>query len=513
MAALLDSYVDRAARKRPGAEAFRHGDRSLTYGELATRARRLATWLGARGVERGDRVGIYMQRNLDLPVAVFGAMKAGAAYVPLDPGAPVERIGRIAADCGIGVIVTEDRLAPGLAAVARAAPSMHTALGVTGPVDGLATAPVSVIDAAAPAPDDATRTLDDLAYIIFTSGSTGLPKGVVHTHASASAYAEMSAAIYDLGPGDRMANTSPLHFDMSTFEMFAGPSRGATTVLVPEVVMKLPASLTKLIADERVTTIYTVPFVLIQMLEAGAMDKRDLSALRWVVHAGEPMPPRQLAALQRALPGARFSNSYGPAEVNQVTYLHHPPGPVAEDRAVPLGIACPHSELLIDDRQDGRGELLAATTAMMRGYWNRPDLDARCFVERPGADGHPRRFYRTGDIVRQDADGVLHFIGRRDRQIKLRGFRVELDEVELAIARHPAVSEAAAVKAPDGLTIAAFALLKPGLQADSDDILAHASRGLADYAVPRSLMILPSFPRTTSGKIDRKRLEAEDAVP
>ena len=324
----LDHLIARQAERSPDAQAFRFGQQALTYRELDQAAACLAGWLQSNGIGPGDRVGIWMNRSLNLPVAVFGVLKSGAAYVPIDPAAPSARVTAILDTCGADVMIADDT-------VPSAAFGERLRL-VLGPdprtLPGTRTVPFTQALMHAPAVEVTDRGPDDPSYILFTSGSTGRPKGFEHTHASALAYAEMAAEIYGLTADDRMGNHSPLHFDMSTFEYFAGPSRGAFTVLIPEPYTKMPASLSQLMADERLTVWYSVPFALLQLLEAGALDQRDLSALRWIVTGGEVMSPKHLRRLKEFLPQVRFSNSYGPAETNQITYHHFD----APDAKVPL---------------------------------------------------------------------------------------------------------------------------------------------------------------------------------
>lgn len=507
LAETLSARLLQAADNWPDAIAVRHDSHDLSFAELAQKASRLAGWLHAHGVSRGDRVAIALRRNLDMPVAVYGVLMAGAAYVPIDPNAPADRMAAILNDSDVAVMISEEALAPTLEDAAPQS-SLRAVLGLTAPLDGLETAPFDAIDAAEPFQTE--HGPDDLAYIIFTSGSTGTPKGLTHTHASALAFADMAAALFDLGPDDRMAATSGLHYDMSCMEMFAGLLSGARIVMVPETHGMFPASLSGLLESERVTTLYTVPFLLVRFAEAGALETRDLSSLRLIVHAGEPMPARPLGRLRERFPDARFANFYGPAEVNGVTWWDHPEVPDPNLTDFPIGWPCAQTRLRIEDRDQPaeEGELLIATPAMMRGYWHRPDLDATAFVTRPDEDGIERRYYRSGDHVRRAPDGTLTFLGRMDRQVKLRGHRVELDEIEVALQANPDVSEAAAILGATGQTIRAFAILEAGHHTDPDALRRTATALLPTHAVPTEIQILQTFPRTSSGKINRRELAA-----
>ncbi|MEL6642303.1 MAG: amino acid adenylation domain-containing protein [Pseudomonadota bacterium] len=491
----IDEIVRVWARETPDAVAFKFAEEALTYHALDDAADRLAKMLIEGGVRPGDRVGVYVDKSLDTAIAIYGIMRTGAAYVPMDPGAPEERLVQIAAACGLKAIVSQERKAAGYRAVIAAAPDLACVLGADGAVLWATDVPQN---RGAPR----ARRTDDPAYIVFTSGSTGTPKGITHTHETGLAYVRMSVDLYGVTQEDRLSNHSPLHFDMSTFDMFSGPYAGATTVIISEMHMKLPASLAQLIEQERLTIWYSVPHALIQLVERGAIENRDFSALRWVIFGGEPMLPDQLRAFGLHTPNARFSNSFGPAEVNQCSYKHLDLADI-DGTPISIGTPCAHADLVIldgDERAD-EGELFVATPAMMVGYWNDPERNAQAFRVIDG-----RRHYLTGDLVRRDSAGELHFLGRADRQVKVRGFRVELDEIELLMSRHDDVSEAAAVVIGNPARIAAYITARPGATPDTADLRAFAAQALPPQAVPTILSILPEFKRTATGKIDRKHL-------
>ncbi|MEL6354804.1 MAG: amino acid adenylation domain-containing protein [Cyanobacteria bacterium J06627_28] len=520
---LLSQILDRSAARYPEHEAFRCEGVGLTYTEMLQRANGLAQWLVAHGVKRGDRVGIYLSKCLESAIAVYGIWKAGAAYVPLDPNAPTERTAYAINHCGIRCLITQQGRRSRIPDLLKAAPNLISIVGLPASFEinqSLARCDWGDLPISDVAP--AVRLMEqDLAYIMYTSGSTGTPKGIMHTHRSGLNYARMAADTYGLTHEDRLGNHSPLHFDMSTLDYFSGPLVGATTVIIPAAYTKLPASLSQLVQDEKMTIWYSVPFALIQLLLRGALEetgeKRNLSSLRWVLFGGEPYPAKYMYGLMEKLPNARFSNVYGPAEINQCSYYHVPP--LAEDEPVPdavapIGKIWPNAEERVVDEHDQPvktgeiGELLVRTPTMMQGYWQRPDLNEQAFYRTEIAN-QTAVFYRTGDLV-QAVDGNYQFVGRKDRQVKARGYRIELDEVEAALVAHAQVEEAAAYTMPaeaGSHQVAAAVILKWGESVNESDLLRFAAEKLPAYAVPQRLEIATAFPRTGTGKIDRRALQ------
>ncbi|MCA9890576.1 MAG: AMP-binding protein, partial [Anaerolineae bacterium] len=297
------------------------------------------------------------------------------------------------------------------------------------------------------------------------------------------------------------------------------PYCGATTIIIPEAYTLFPASLSKLIQDERMTIWYSVPFALTQLLLRGALDDRDLSSLRWILYGGEPFPLDQLKALMERLPNARVSNVYGPAEVNQCTYYHIPsPDDWPDDlKTIPLGEIWDNAEALIVDEADGTiedshvGELVVRAPTMMRGYWQRPDLNERAFYRVQSNSSLEHVFYRTGDLVYRNDEGLLEFVGRKDHQVKIRGYRVELAEVDRILTLHDSVEQGTAYVMPDadGDKLGAAVKLMDGATIEAKDLLMHLQAHLPHYAVPDGIRFVTSFPRTGTGKVDRRALQAQ----
>jgi amino acid adenylation domain-containing protein len=519
MAESLPRLIDSAAERHPQRQAIGYLDSSLSYAELAERSNQLANVLLEDGVKKGDRVGIYMDKRLETAVAMYGIMKAGAAYVPVDPAAPDNRFAALINDCDMKHLVAAPDKHRRLTATGPGLEGIQSVIGVQ-PDDSFPFRSLSwddVAGASANPPGASPIGSDDLAYLIYTSGSTGQPKGIMHTHSSGMSFAAWAAAEYGLRADDRLGNHAPLHFDLSIFDFFAGAVAGATTVLVPEEYTKLPASYSQLLQDQEITVLFTVPFALIQLLLRGALEDRDLSSLRWIIFGGEPFPAKHLRNLMRRLPHIRFDNMYGPAEVNGCTHYTIPSPDDIRD-SVPIGPICSIATARVVDEDDqpvptGQpGELLVRTPTMMRGYWRRPDLNRQAFWNDPTHQGNV--YYRTGDLVVEREDGLFHFLGRKDRQVKVRGYRIELDEIEAALTSHDDVEEAAAFIVPDiegNKAVHCVVTLKTEPGVSSAELRTYAKQLLPWFALPAKLTIQSDFPRTTTGKIDRRKL-SENAV-
>ena len=514
---LLPQLIEAAAERDPDHRAVVCRDQSLTYQELFTRSTSLAATLVELGVKRGDRVGIYLNKTVEAVVAVHGIMMAGAAYVPLDPKSPTARLRYVIEDCGIEHIITDERKRTQITQLMAAGTRIKTLIGVSASELGARGLSWSdLIESATPPSIGLTE--QDLCYILYTSGSTGVPKGIMHTHRSALSWANVTAMVYDITHEDVISNYAPLHFDLSTLDLFGGARGGATMVMIPEEHMALPSSLASLLESERLTLFYTVPMALIQLSAPGVLDGRDLSSLTRVLFGGEPMPIKHLRRLMELLPGARFFNVYGPTEVNGVTHFEVTGLPDEDRESLPIGVPYPNVEPRIVDSEGQHveegaiGELAIKSPTMMRGYWGRPDLNERAFVYEDRFGGIPDVFHMTGDLVRLGTDGQLHFHGRKDRQVKARGYRVELDEVEAVLVGHPDVLEAAVfgVSGDDGgVAIHAAAIPREVGAVNDADLKMFLASALPPYALPESLSLRDGFPRTTSGKIDRRRLASE----
>lgn len=500
----------------PLADCLTDGRTVLNWADAIDRVARLSAVLERCGVAVGDRVGVRLAKSVDSFVAVHAVLRVGAVMVPLDPLAPAAHAIAVIEDAGVAVVIA-DRRSRDLGVVLDAT-SVHSVLLPGAPADaGLVTDRAvrlfteDDLAAATPTPKSRVASPVDPAYIIYTSGSTGRPKGIVHTHASALAYAEEAARHYGLHGADRFANIAPLHFDQSTFELYAASLVGAAVLVVPDPVLRFPASLSDLISRERVTVWYSVPYLLEQLSTRGGLDERDLSALRWVLFGGEAFAPGQLSRLMAQLPDATFSNVYGPAEVNQCTVYDLAEAPTD---SVPIGRAWAAADVRVVDPDDlatpvvGKpGVLLVSSPTMMSHYWNRPDLTAASTIVDPSG-----RWYVTGDLVDRNAAGELIFLGRVDNQIKLRGHRIELEAIDELLRDGPGVDAGITiVRSIDDGDDVLVALVTPtdtslGAEARAllaADIAADLNARLPRYAVPSAVHVVGRLPRTGTGKIDR----------
>ena len=519
---LLHHGLDQAGQKFPDKDIVRFKNTSLTYAEMVERSNQLAYFLIDQGIQKRDRVGVFLNKSIETIVAIYGIMKAGAVYVPLDPRSPISRLEKIIHDCSIKGIISQNDKMTTLHDVSELKTPLQFVIGVTisdEPIGFRAYDWAAVGQMQGDKHPDISMMEHDLAYIMYTSGSTGKPKGIMHTHYSGLSYVKMSAETYNVTHQDVLSNHSPLHFDMSTFDYLTGPYCGATTIIIPEAYTLFPINLSKLIQDERMTIWYSVPFALIQLITRGALEERDLSSLRWILYGGEPFPRNHMRTIMNYLPDARISNVYGPAEVNQCTYYHVPSPDLwdeNDDSAIPIGTIWDNAEgLVIDDEDnilaDGEvGELVVRTPTMMCGYWERPDLNEKAFFSQQIFSDYENVYYRTGDLVQLRPDGIYDFLGRKDHQVKVRGYRVELAEVDNVVASHAAVEEGASytIKSDSGDSIQVAIILSEGKTVSKEDIITFMVERLPDYAVPQDIVFLKTFPRTGTGKVDRRALTA-----
>jgi amino acid adenylation domain-containing protein len=514
---VLHDLIAKARAERPTQPAIVERDGAvLDYATLGRLADSLRDRLIGMGVQRGDRVGLYLRKSADAVAALFGILEAGAAYVPVDPGAPAARNAYIHHDCGVRVVIIERRFA-------AAHREELTKLGGNAPpfieldgVGGGAGLDAALARTAGPARHGANvrPAPDDLAYVLYTSGSTGKPKGVMLSHRNALAFIDWCSRVFRPGPDDVFSSHAPFHFDLSILDLYVPLKHGARLVIIPEDEGRQPVPLAGLISRHRITVWYSAPSILSLLAQLGRIAEHDFSHLRLVLFAGEVMPVARLRAFQRQVPAARYFNLYGPTETNVCTY-HEIPAVIPDDRVdpYPIGRTCEQLQSKVID-SDGRvlpaggeGELCIAGPNVTRGYWNLPEQTAACFLPR---DASGERWYKTGDIVVEEAGGIYRYVGRRDRMVKKRGYRIELGEIEACLYRHAAVREAAVIAIPDGaagLQVKAHLSLAPEQRPSLIELKAFCSRNLPLYMVPDSFSFHDRLPKTSTDKIDYQALK------
>jgi amino acid adenylation domain-containing protein len=515
---MLHIPFGRAARQYPDHVAvIEPGKGSISYRDLDAVSDRVRDRLRADGVGAGDRVGLCLHKSIDTVAAIYGILKLGAAYVPVDPGAPPARNAFILNNCAVKLAVTTARFEDHLRAELEklgTMPGMFV-LADTGGGAGLRRA-LDEAEAKRPAPSTPTANPapGELAYILYTSGSTGKPKGVMLSHENAVSFVDWCSEVFAPRTSDRFSSHAPFHFDLSILDIHLPLKHGATLVLVAEDIGKDPVRLAPLIADQRITCWYSAPSILSLLAQYGKLDGHDYSALRLVLFAGEVFPVKHLRTLTKLLPAPEYFNLYGPTETNVCTF-YQVSLPIPDERSVPfpIGKVCSHLEArVLDDRgrelsRGDEGELCIAGRGVMQGYWSLPEQTARAFHK----DESGRRWYKTGDIVVEAPDGDYTYLGRRDRMIKRRGYRVELGEIEAGLYRHPSVKEAAVVAVADeeaGQRVKAFLSCRDAKHPSLVQMKGFCAQHLPLYMIPDEFVWCDTLPKTSTDKVDYQRLKA-----
>jgi amino acid adenylation domain-containing protein len=516
---VVDFLVAAAARRPAHLAVEEVNGAAITYAALHGLSDRVRDHLEGLGIGRGDRVGVCMRKSIDAYAVMLGALKAGAAYVPMDRSAPAWRLAFISHDCDVKVLVLERALTSEWQAEAEPLGPVPKLLeldevgGGAGLREALDRHPVGVSHRTARS--EPLRG-DDLAYILYTSGSTGTPKGVMLTHACATLHVNWFSEALSPHEDDRFSSHAPFHFDLSITDLFVPLKHGATVLLIDADAGKEPTGLAELIASRHLTIWYSTPTILTLLAEFGKMARHDYSALRLVLFAGEVFPVRHLRNVKRILPNARFFNLYGPTETNVCTW-HPIPQVIEPDRTdpFPIGRPCSHFVVRVVD-ESGRnvergveGELIVSGIGMLKGYYNNPARTAEAFV----IDADGRRWYRTGDIVIENDEGVFVFVGRRDRMVKRRGYRIELGDIEAGLYRHDGVREAAVVALRDtdgGVRIAAFIVVADDRRRSEIEMRSFCRQALPASMLPDVFRFLDVLPKTSTDKIDYQRLMQAD---
>lgn len=515
--ALHEHFVEAALRWPDNTAVVDPGRGVITYRQLASLSDRLRDRLVAAGVRPGDRVGIYVRKSIDSVAAIYGILKAGAAYVPVDPSAPAARNAYILQNCAVRALVVENRFEHRFMSEWGSQVPRPPVFVIDQASDGTALDQAleraDAVAGAAPQVNTARPAPDDLAYILYTSGSTGKPKGVMLSHRNGVSYVDWCTETFQPQPTDRFSSHAPFHFDLSILDVHVALKHGATLVLIGEEIGKTTEPLAGLIAEQRISIWYSAPSILALLAQYGQLERHDYGALRLVLFAGEVFAVKHLRTLCNKLPRARYFNLYGPTETNVCTYYEVKlPVPAERTAPYPIGVSCSHLRCRVVDTE-GRevpagheGELCVSGAGVMQGYWALPDQTAKAFLN----DDAGGRWYKTGDIVTEAPDGNYTYLGRHDRMVKRRGYRVELGEIEAGLYRHPAIKEVAVVAAPDealGVKITAFLSCRGQKRPSLIEMKRFCTEHLPLYMIPDLFSWQDALPRTSTDKTDYQRLK------
>jgi D-alanine--poly(phosphoribitol) ligase subunit 1 len=493
----IQQLIETRAAAHASATAVVCGDASLTYAELNARANQLAHRLRAEGAGPGAIVALMVERSFAMIVGILGIVKAGAAYLPVPPEHPAERIRYLLDDGGVKILLLHGKTAGRVAFT-----------GLT----------LNLDEAGVYANNKENPTLlnkpDDLVYVIYTSGSTGRPKGVMIEHRALVNRLQWMQSAYPIGPGDVILQKTPYSFDVSVWELFWWALEGATLAFLAPGGERNPLAIVDAVRRQRVSVMHFVPSMLNVFLEyLAAKDGsvvKSLASLRQVFASGEALTPSHVRKFN-ALLAARLTNLYGPTEATvDVTYFDCPRG--NDFDVIPIGRPIHHTRLHVI--RDGReaavgetGELCIAGIGLARGYLNNPALTAEKFVDNPVNPGE--RIYRTGDVARWLPDGNVEYLGREDHQVKIRGLRVELGEIESTVREYPGVADCVAtVEKHSESVMILVAHVVSRSELDVAALRQHLREKLPDYMVPHRFERLAELPLTSSGKADRKALRA-----
>ena len=475
----------------------------LRFSELRERALSVATaLLFTDGGEKGLKpVIVYLPKSVASLVCFIGAMYSGNPYVPIDSAIPVPRLQSIIENMGGGHIITDSELGENLKALRLGGVTVHMygELVKTAPDEAAALKKVeSVIDS-------------DPIYIMYTSGSTGVPKGVTIPHRGIIDYAIWLRDTFGFDENTVFGNQSAFYFDNSTLDIFSMIYTGAKLIIIPEVLFRFPAKLPEFINDNGINTVFWVPTVMIAVANSGILESVLLPELKKVLFCGEAMPNKQLNVWRKHHPDKLYANLYGPTEITDVCTYYIVDRKFEDSDPLPIGRACKNMRAVVL-RQDGTeaatgetGELCILGSALARGYWNAPEITRKVFVQNPLCGHYDDRMYKTGDLAYFNDEGLIIFVGRNDSQIKLRGNRIELGDIETAAKSLDGVGNACVIFDAEKQEIVLFAETEAALQLRKFNL--ELKKLVPTYMLPGKLVCMTEFPQTPNGKIDRLTLK------
>ncbi|WP_188408002.1 class I adenylate-forming enzyme family protein [Agaricicola taiwanensis] len=509
----VERFLEDSAARHPAKTALVAGGRRISFAELDRETGRFAAGLIALGFQRGDRAVIFMDNAWEAVVAIFGVLKAGGVFSPVNASTKADKLGYILGNCRASTLITQHRLAPVAQEAASATPSVTITVVANAP-EGTCPAGAERFEAMTSGeygdrPKRFAGIEIDLAMLVYTSGSTGFPKGVMMTHQNVVAAASSITTYLENTADDIILNALPISFDYGLYQVLMAMKLGATLVL--EKSFTFPAAIFKRVAEEKVTGLPLVPTMAAIVLQMRDLKPGDYPTLRYITNTAAALPPAHIDRLRQLFPSATVYSMYGLTECKRCTYL--PPAEL-DRRAGSVGIAIPGTEAYVVDETGRRvgpnvvGELVIRGPHVMKGYWENEEATAKALRSGP----FPwEKVLHTGDLFRTDADGFLYFVGRKDDIIKTKGEKVSPKEVENVLYALAGVREAAVIGVPDpilGEALRAVIALEPGAGLTEADIARHCVRNLEDFMVPRQFDFHDELPKTDTGKISR-RLVAE----
>ena len=513
---LIQDTVFNQAQRRPEEVAIVFNRQRMTYGELEESGNQLARLLKTAGCEKGDRVGILLPKSIPALVGMLGTLKAGCIYVPMDTASPAARLAKIIEASEPHCILAIDSTAKLLNASLLDQPVRKPVIGWMGPgkpLEGGAAFCWDDLTAVSARPISSHSSPDDGAHILFTSGSTGTPKGVVITHANVMHFLKWAVGYFGTAASDRISCHPPLHFDLSTFDIWGTFLAGAQLHLVPHEVSMLPHKMADFIRRSELTQWFSVPSALKYMAQFDVVQFNDFPSLKRMLWCGEALPTPTLMYWMKRLPAATFTNLYGPTETTIASsYYTVPRCPDSETSEIPIGVGCGGEELIVLDEAlqpvaaEEIGDLYIGGVGLSPGYWRDARKTESVFLN----DAQRGRIYKTGDLARMGKDGLVYLLGRADSQIKSRGYRIELGEIESALHALGTLRECAVVAVKtegfEGMEICCAYVTAPGLELAPSDLRQRLSQALPSYMLPSQWMAFSSLPLNGNGKIDRPSL-------
>lgn len=483
-AATLYELLEASARLSPDSTSLISGTEQITYKSLNEFADRICVLLQAAGVTNGDRVAIYTNKSIGSVAAIFGILKSGAAYIPIDYTAPIERNNYIAENAEVkAIIIHRDFVS-----------SFTNNFTLSEEIDDSLTLLINKRT-------DLKKSNEDLAYILYTSGSTGHPKGVMYSHPAALEFINWSSETFKPESSDRFSSHAPFHFDLSVFDLFVCIKHQASLVLIDEQTAKQPLLLASLISEKKISIWYSTPTVLNLLATFGKMNKYNYESLRLVLFAGEVFPIIQFTGLKKFWPTVTYYNLYGPTETNVCTFYKIP-----EDlrylKHFPIGKCCPHYNGSVLPT----GELCISGKGIMEGYWQSELQTTNAFF----TDEEGVRWYKTLDLVESDKDQNYVYKGRIDRMVKRNGYRIELGEIEFMLQSNPAIIECAVIAHTNedaAVMITAFVCCVSKEDESFIKMKEFSNKHLPAYMIPNNFVFLSTLPQTSSNKVSYQQLK------